>query len=260
MNLNIERHVAVVVGGASGIGRACAERFLAEGARVAVWDLNTPTDFDNQDVLSLQCDICQQTDIEKAINQTEAELGPVRHVVHAAAVGSGIFGQPFTRLEPEQWRQVLDVNVHGMVNVAHALTNQMRPRGEGTFVFISSVAGQIGSPTDPPYSASKAAGINFSQCMAKDLARHGIRVNTVCPGMVKTPLNRAVWKSWCERHAENSLSYEEWAEQKIGELVPLGRWQTPEDVADMVVFLSSARAEQVTGQTINVDGGYVMHW
>ena len=97
--------------------------------------------------------------------------------------------------------------------------------------------------------------------MARDLAEYGIRVNTVCPGMVKTPLNRSVWQSWRERDSvQNTLSYDEWAEQKIRELIPLGRWQKPADVADMIVFLSSQRAAQVTGQTINVDGGYVMHW
>ena len=89
----------------------------------------------------------------------------------------------------------------------------------------------------------------------------GIRVNTVCPGMVKTPLNRSVWKSWRDRDPiQNTLEYDEWADQKIKDLIPLGEWQQPDDVADMILFLSSRRAAQVTGQTINVDGGYVMHW
>ena len=128
-------------------------------------------------------------------------------------------------------------------------------------VFIGSVAGQIGSQTDPPYSASKAAGINFAQCLAKDLAAHNIRVNTVNPGMVRTPLNRQVWQAWHEQQPrEQRRSYEEWAGDKVRAVAPLGRWQGAEDIADMVVFLSSARANQVTGQTINVDGGQVMHW
>ncbi|HAW28938.1 MAG TPA: oxidoreductase, partial [Planctomycetaceae bacterium] len=120
---------------------------------------------------------------------------------------------------------------------------------------------QIGSQTDPPYSASKAANINFAQCLAKDLAPLGIRVNSVCPGMVQTPLNQSVWQAWNDRQApENQKSYADWAGEKIRQLVPLQRWQTPEDIADMIVFLSSDRAAQVTGQTINVDGGFVMHW
>jgi 2-hydroxycyclohexanecarboxyl-CoA dehydrogenase len=128
-------------------------------------------------------------------------------------------------------------------------------------VFVASVAGQIGSQTDPPYSASKAANINFAMCLAKDLAPHGVRVNTVCPGMVKTPLNRAVWQAWHDAAlAHDRMDYNEWAERKIKAVAPLGRWQSAESVADMIVFLSSDRAGDVTGQTINVDGGQVMHW
>jgi 2-hydroxycyclohexanecarboxyl-CoA dehydrogenase len=149
----------------------------------------------------------------------------------------------------------------GMANVAHALTPHMIPNGKGSFVFLASVAGQIGSQTDPPYSASKAANINFAQCMAKDLAPHGIRVNTVCPGMVQTALNRSVWQAWYDQTPDaERLDYGEWAERKIRAVVPLGRWQSAQDVASMIVFLSSDRASQVTGQTINVDGGFVMHW
>jgi 2-hydroxycyclohexanecarboxyl-CoA dehydrogenase len=185
----------------------------------------------------------------------------VEHVVHCAAIGSGKFGFPFTNLEPRDWLRPLQVNVMGMVNVAHALTPHMIPNGKGSFVFLASVAGQIGSQTDPPYSASKAANINFAQCMAKDLAPHGIRVNTVCPGMVPTTLNRSVWQAWYDQTPDaERLDYDGWADRKIRAVVPLGRWQSAQDVASMIVFLSSDRASQITGQTINVDGGFVMHW
>jgi 2-hydroxycyclohexanecarboxyl-CoA dehydrogenase len=137
----------------------------------------------------------------------------------------------------------------------------MADRGRGTLLFVASVAGQIGSQTDPPYSASKAANINFAQCLAKDLAPRGVRVNTVCPGMVQTPLNRAVWQAWHDQTPPaDRLTYEEWSARKINAIVPLGKWQTPESIADMIVFLSSDRAAHVTGQTINVDGGQVTHW
>jgi 2-hydroxycyclohexanecarboxyl-CoA dehydrogenase len=149
----------------------------------------------------------------------------------------------------------------GMTNVAHAVGPLMREQQAGTMVFLASVAGQIGSQTDPPYSASKAANINFAQCLAKDLARHNVRVNTVCPGMIQTPLNRSVWQSWNDLQPEESKrSYEDWAGDKIRNVIPLGRWQSPEDIADTILFLSSDRASQITGQTINVDGGFVMHW
>ena len=128
-------------------------------------------------------------------------------------------------------------------------------------LFLSSVAGQIGSQTDPPYSAAKAAVINFAQCAAKDLAPFGVRVNTLCPGMVQTPLNRGVYEAWAREQPESERStYEEWTADKIKKLVPLNRWQQPEDIAAMAVFLASSQGRNITGQTINVDGGYVMHW
>jgi NAD(P)-dependent dehydrogenase (short-subunit alcohol dehydrogenase family) len=155
----------------------------------------------------------------------------------------------------------LEVNVVGAANVAHAYAPLLVEAGQGTMLFLSSVAGQIGSQTDPPYSASKAALINFMQCAARDLAGHGVRVNALCPGMVQTALNRSVYEAWASQQPEGERqSYEEWAGAKVRRVVPLGRWQTPEDIAEMAVFLASARAANVTGQTINVDGGFVMHW
>lgn len=269
MDLNLHGNVAVVTGGASGIGRAIANGFAAEGAAVALWDVSTQAasaaeaisqEFGVQ-TLARKVDVTNETSVAEATTHTEAELGPIAHVVHAAAIGSGKFGFPFTNLIPDDWRRTIDVNIMGMVHVAHAVGPLLRERQAGTMIFIASVAGQIGSQTDPPYSAAKAANINFAQCLAKDLAPYGVRVNTVCPGMVQTPLNRGVWQAWNEQQPEDKKrSYEDWAGEKVRNVVPLGRWQTPRDIANMVVFLSSDRAAQVTGQTINVDGGFVMHW
>jgi 2-hydroxycyclohexanecarboxyl-CoA dehydrogenase len=251
MDLELRDHVAVVTGGASGIGLACVEALEREGCRVAVWDRQGPR----------SVDVSVLESVQEALRETEGRLGPVRHLVHAAAMGSGKFGFPFLNLAPGDWPRVLEVNILGMVNVAQALAPGMMERRAGTMVFLASVAGQIGSQTDPPYSASKAANINFAQCLAKDLAPYEVRVNTVNPGMVRTPLNRAVWQAWHEQQpAEKRRTYEEWAGEKVRAVAPLGRWQEPAEIADMVVFLSSARARSVTGQTINVDGGQVMHW
>jgi 2-hydroxycyclohexanecarboxyl-CoA dehydrogenase len=256
MDLHLTDHVVVVTGGASGIGRAITAAFRGEGAKVALWDRDAP-----DDPRAFRVDVTDAGAVAAALRKTESALGPVDHLVHAAATGSGKFGFPFTNLTPADWPRVLEVNVMGMANVAHAIAPGMVERKRGSMIFIASVAGQIGSPTDPPYSASKAANINFAQVLARDLAPHGIRVNTVCPGMVRTPMNQAVWKAWHDRQPpERRKSFDEWAAEKIRANIPLGRWQQPEDIANMVVFLSSDRAGEVTGQTINVDGGYVMHW
>ena len=110
------------------------------------------------------------------------------------------------------------------------------------------MAGQIGSQTDPPYSASKAGLINFAQCAAKDLAPYGVRVNTLCPGMVQTALNRAVWQSWADRQpADQRRTYEDWAGDKVRQLIPLKRWQTPDDMAAMALFLASPASAERDG-------------
>ena len=269
MQLELDGSVAVVTGGASGIGWACARMLAREGCRISLWDLAGNTtematalfgEFSGA-THGVVVDVSDGSAVESALYESETTLGPVSHLVHAAAIGSGKFGFPFTNLQPSDWPRVLDINVMGMVHVAHAIAPGMIARRNGTMVFVASVAGQIGSQTDPPYSASKAANINFAQVLAKDMAPHNVRVNVVNPGMVRTPLNRQVWQAWSDQQPpESRRTYDDWADEKVRSVAPLARWQEPQDVADMVVFLSSARAAQVTGQTINVDGGQVMHW
>ncbi len=269
MDLGLSGAVAVVVGGARGIGHAIARAFAAEGAHVAILDIDPDTgavagrlaqDL-NGSAAGVTCDVTRFDQVQRAASEVRNRFGCPEHVVHAAAIGSGKFGFPFLNLGPSDWDRVLQVNVLGAVNVAHAFAPGMIEARRGTIFFLASVAGQMGSQTDPPYSASKAALINFAQCAAKDLAPHGIRVNALSPGMVKTELNRSVWQAWNERQPpERRRSYEDWADEKVRQVVPLGRWQEPQDIANMVVFLASERARNVTGQTINVDGGYVMHW
>ena len=268
MDLGLKNNTALITGAASGIGLATAQTFAQEGCSLLLWDISPRVDEQatalrglGVEVVTCVVDIEQCDHVEQSFSSYLRAGRSIDHVVHCAAIGSGKFGFPFTHLAPADWKRTLEVNILGMVNVAHVITPHFIDTGKGTFVFLASVAGQIGSQTDPPYSASKAANINFAQCMAKDLAQYGIRVNTVCPGMVKTPLNQSVWQAWHDLVPEEErLTYEEWSDAKIKSVVPLGRWQTSEDLASMIVFLSSDRAREVTGQTINVDGGFVMHW
>jgi NAD(P)-dependent dehydrogenase (short-subunit alcohol dehydrogenase family) len=269
VDLHLDGHTAVIAGGARGIGRAIAEAFAAEGANVAILDRDLETRVtanrieSQHDVQTLAAvaDVCDFELVRKAAADIHERFGRTDHVVFAVAVNSGKYGFPFWNLEPGDWGRVLEINVVGGVNVAHAFAPPLVAARSGTMLFLASVAGQIGSQTDPPYSASKAALINFAQCAAKDLAPHGVRVNTLCPGMVKTPLNQAVWEAWSRQQPEGvRLSYEAWANEKIRRVIPLGRWQDPEDLAAMAVFLASPRAKNIAGQTINVDGGFVMHW
>jgi NAD(P)-dependent dehydrogenase (short-subunit alcohol dehydrogenase family) len=277
--MGLAQSVVVVFGAARGIGAAITRAFAAEAARVVAVDRDsTVLDLAGQlpDSLGLVADVTDRGAVCQIALESARRFERCDHVVFAVGVGSGKFGFPFWKLDPGDWEPVLRVNLLGAVNVAHAFAPLLAQANESeknattlvpdtgisrSLLFLSSVAGQIGSQTDPPYSAAKAAIINFAQCAAKDLAPFGVRVNTICPGMVQTPLNRSVYEAWAkEQPPATRLSYEAWTAEKIQKLVPLNRWQQPEDIAAMAVFLASNRGRNITGQTINVDGGYVMHW
>lgn len=268
MNLNLSNDTAVITGGASGIGKSIAKLFAANGSSVVLVDRDskvkeTAIEIDSEhdgQVVPITSDVTDFPELQTVAEFTKQTFGGCDHLVCAAGVGSGKYGFPFWNLDPADWQNVLQVNLMGTVNAVQALVPLMIEAKRGTILFLSSVAGQIGSQTDPPYSAAKAAVINFAHCAAKDLAPYDIRVNTICPGMIKTPLNRSVWEAWNTRQPGSAKkSYEDWAAEKIKNIAPLNRWQDPEDVAAMAVFLASPLAKNITGQTINVDGGQVMH-
>ena len=267
MDLGLRGQTAVVFGGANGIGRAIATEFAAEGASVAIFDRDERSGAIADEIAAsrgvpahgAKIDVTDYAAVKSAVDDLARQWNRVDHVVIAAGIGSGKFGFPYWNLEPSDWPRVWEVNVQGTVNVAHAMAPIFAQARRGTMLFLSSVAAQMGSQTDPPYSAAKAALLNFMQCAAKDLAPYNVRVNALCPGMVRTDLNRAVWQSWADRQApDQRLTYDEWAGAKVKNVAPLGRWQTPEDLAAMAVFVASSRAENITGQALNVDGGQVM--
>jgi NAD(P)-dependent dehydrogenase (short-subunit alcohol dehydrogenase family) len=265
MDLHLKNQTVAVIGAARGIGYAVAREFAEEGAHVALVDRDNSVadaatalirDFHIQ-ARAVVADVTHYGDMQKVAEH----IGQVDHLIFAVGVGSGKYGFPFWNLTPADWPRVMNVNVQGAVNVVHAFTPQFLGRQSGSILLIASVAGQIGSQTDPPYSASKAALINFMQCAAKDLAPYNVRVNALCPGMVKTELNKSIWTAWNDMQpADTKKPFEDWAAEKIRKVVPLGQWQSAEEMAAMVVYLASSHARNITGQCVNVDGGFVMHW
>jgi NAD(P)-dependent dehydrogenase (short-subunit alcohol dehydrogenase family) len=254
MQLHLAGQHVAVIGSSAGIGRAVAEAFVAEGCLVRGFDRALPAD-----AASFETTLGDVTSYA-ALQAFAATFPAIDHVVFAVGVGSGKFGFPFWNLSPADWARVLDLNLIGAVNVAHAFAPGLVARGAGTLLVFTSVAGQIGSQTDPPYSAAKAGLINFMQCAAKDFAPHGVRVNALAPGMVRTALNESVWVAGQARlPAAARQSYAEWAAEKIRKVSPLGRWQEPAEFAAMATFLASPHAKNITGQTLNIDGGQVMH-
>lgn len=256
MQLNLAGQKVAVFGAARGIGCAIAEEFVREGCTVHGFDRDIAVAPGSSPYALNAGDATRYADV----CAFAGALGEVDHVVFCIGAGSGQFGFPFWQLDPGDWARVLEVNLISAVNVAHAFAPMLSARKRGTMLFLVSVAGQIGSQTDPPYSAAKAGLINFMQCAAKDLAPFGVRVNALSPGMVKTDLNESVWRAGQEKLApEKRQDYATWGEEKIRKVSPLGRWQTPAEYAAMAVFLASDHARNITGQTLNIDGGQVMH-
>lgn len=256
MQLNLGGQSVVVFGAANGIGRAIAEGFLREGCKVRGFDRAAGASTGREEIEIALGDVTVYEEVRKFA----ASVGEVDHVVFTVGAGSGKFGFPFWNLEPADWPRVLAINLIGAVNVAHALASTLTARRRGSMLFLVSVAGQMGSQTDPPYSAAKAGLINFMQCVAKDFAPYGVRANALSPGMVRTDLNQSVWAAGQQLlPASERRSYSDWAEEKIRKVSPLGRWQTPPEFAAMAVYLASEHAQNITGQTINIDGGQVMH-
>lgn len=256
MQLNLNGQTVAVIGAAHGIGRAIAESFLSEGCHVLGFDRDPDSSLLSEPRSMHVGDATSHEQVQ-AFAET---CGDVDHMVFSVGVGSGKFGFPFWNLEPGDWSRVLEVNLIAAVNAAHAFAPGMSKRGRGSMLFLTSVAGQIGSQTDPPYSAAKAGLINFTQCAAKDLAPFGVRVNALSPGMVRTDLNESVWAAAQQKLPESErIDYATWAVDKTKKVSPLGQMQTPEEIAAMAVYLASDHARNITGQTLNIDGGQVMH-
>lgn len=258
MTISLPGQSVLITGAARGIGLAIARSFIESGASVIAIDrdggLLTEQHSELGDAyLPLAADVADFEGLRAALAGRSVD-----HLVCAAAVGSGKTGFPFWNLEPGDWGRVLDVTLMGVVNTVQACVPALLDGDtqRKSVLLIASVAGQVGSPTDPPYSAAKAAVINFAQVAARDFAPHGVRVNALSPGMVKTELNRSVYAASKEAA---TMSYEDWADEKIRRISPLGRWQEASEIGATAVFLASEHARNLTGQTINVDGGQVMH-
>lgn len=197
--------------------------------------------------LPLSLDVSRSDEVEKAVQDTLAEFGRIDIVVNTAAVPIGADRASIVEIEEAVWRRLIDVNLTGAFLVSRAVARELVRQGEGgVIVNIASVLGKMGMARTAAYSASKFGIVGLTQSMAHDLAPFGVRVNAVCPGMIST------FRTTPSGEGEERL-------ERMRRLVPLGRTGTPADVAGTVRFLCSPAADYITGQAINVDGGWVMH-
>jgi meso-butanediol dehydrogenase/(S,S)-butanediol dehydrogenase/diacetyl reductase len=248
---DLDGRVALVTGGASGIGRGIAETLARHGADVVVADLDGARARAVAGEIGARAAAVDVTD-EGSVAALVAGVGTVDVLVNNAGVSKSV---PFVDLDEREWNRVFDVNVKGVFLACRAVVPQMIERGAGKIINVASMVGKEAIPLFVHYSASKFAVIGLTQGLAKELAEHDINVNAVCPGVVRTPL----WEPLLDQlSATKGVSREE----AFGEFIagiPLARPQTPEDIGEVVAFLASDKARNMTGQGINVTGGMQLH-
>ena len=250
-----EGKTVVVTGGGGGIGGATCRRFAAEGAAVAVFDLNLEAAEKvaagireaGGRAQALRCDIADRTSVDTAVAATEAALGPIAVLVNNA--GWDIF-KPFTKTAPAEWERLIAINLTGALHMHHAVLPGMVARKAGRIVNVASDAARVGSSGEAVYAACKGGLVAFSKTLAREHARHGITVNVVCPGPTDTALLASV--------TEGAPNPEKLVEA-FTRAIPLSRLGQPDDLAGAIAFLGSEDAAFVTGQVLSVSGGLTMN-
>ena len=239
--------VAVVTGGAQGIGKAIADALAADGCAVAVWDVDEAKANAAAGAfaagLGVAVDVADLESVRSAAAATEAALGPVGVLVNNA--GIDVIG-PFLDSDPNDWNRVIAVNYRGQLNTCFSLAPGMVERGWGRIVNIASDAARVGSSGEAVYSGSKGAVVAFSKALAREVARAAVTVNCVCPGPTETAL------------LDQVAAYSQRLYESLAKAIPMRRTGRPDDIAPVVAFLASDVAGYITGQTLSVSGGLTM--
>lgn len=248
--MRLEGKTALVTGGASGIGAATARRLAAEGARVAIGDVNedgAKSIAGELDGFACRLDVTDTGSVNAAVAATKEALGEIDVLVNNA--GTDLFSY-FVNSDEGLWDFVLGVNLRGVLAVTHAVLPGMQERRTGAIVNVASEAGRVGSQGSAVYSAAKAGVIGFTKAIARESARYRVRSNAVAPGPIETPLLNAAPQLLGELG--------ERLKQGMVNTTVMGRSGEPEEVAAAIAFLASEDASYVTGQTLNVSGGLSM--
>jgi meso-butanediol dehydrogenase/(S,S)-butanediol dehydrogenase/diacetyl reductase len=272
--MKLANKVALITGGARGIGRGIALALADEGADIAIAEVDRVASAAQQygeaalsgyrhaqatadeikargrRAIALEADVTVWADIQRATEDTVAQLGPLdilvcnAGVVHLATVET---------MSEEEWDLTMGVNTKGVFLSCKAALPHLKTRPDACIINIASVAGKNGAPGMAHYCASKFAVVGFTNSLAKEVARLGIRVNAICPGILRTQM----WEYLAETLRQKGESREDSWQRYVSTLIPQGRPQTPEDIGQLAVYL--ATAPNVTGQAINVDGGMELH-
>jgi 3-oxoacyl-[acyl-carrier protein] reductase len=247
--MKLKDRVAIVTGGARGIGKAIALTFVREGAKVALVDveyerseiLKDEIKKRNGDAIAISCDITKSTDVGNMVKQTYRTFGRIDILINNAGI---IRRGTIDTVTEEDWDRVIAVNLKGTFNCSKAVVEIMKSQGYGKIVNVSSIAGKMGDITSAPgYGPSKAGVDALTKTLARQLAPYGINVNAVSPHAIETEMSA----QWSEKRRKEIIAS-----------IPLGRLGKPEDVAEAVLFLASDQASFITGEILDVNGGALM--
>ena len=236
----------LITGGSKGIGKAIVEKFYESGARVAFTYNSNQESAENiisalgNDTSRIKCyklNVKNNNEIEQLIPQIEEDMGEIYGLVNNAGITRD---GAFFRMQPEDWKDVIDTNLNGVFNMTKVFGNKAIRRGEGKIINISSVSGLKGSQGQANYASSKAAIISLTKTLAREFASFGVQVNAVAPGFIATEMVEAM---------------PEPAKKKINSMVPRKRMGESEEVAEAVEFLASPSSSYITGHTLVIDGG-----
>jgi len=262
MEKTLQDRIALVTGGAQGLGEAISNRLAREGADVVVADLNqagaekVAADIaaqTGQRTLPVCVDVTQEDQVEAMVSGAVREFGRLDILVSNAGI---LISGALDEFPAQKWRAVIEVNLVGYFLCAKHTARVMKEQRSGVIIQVNSKSGKKGSFKNSAYAASKFGGIGLTQSLALELAEYGVRVNAVCPGNL---LDSPLWvDSLYEQYARNQGLSKEQVRQKYIDQVPLGRGCTYDDVGDVIVFLASKSASYMTGQAINVTGGQEM--
>ena len=261
-DLRFKNRVALVTGGAQGLGEAISERLVRDGAMVIVADINedkavaTAVRLEkeyNTRTLGIKMDVTDDYEVHSTCEMIERDFGRLDILVANAGI---LKAYELTEFPVSEWRQVIEVNLVGYMICAKHVCQIMQKQKSGVIIQINSKSGKKGSFRNSAYAASKFGGIGLTQSLALEMAPHNVRVNAICPGNL---LDGTLWKdSLFEQYAKTQNLTVEQVKQKYMDQVPLGRACTYDDVTNVVAFLASDDASYMTGQAINVTGGQEM--
>lgn len=243
----LENKVAVITGGADGLGRAASIKFTAEGATVIIWDMNeekglqTVAEIEKEGgkAVFVKVNTASYSEVETATQAAVEKFGRIDILINNAGITRDA---SIKKMTPDQWQQVIDVNLTGVFNCAKCISAGMVEKGYGRIINTSSVVALYGNFGQTNYVATKAGVIGLTKTLARELGRKGVTVNAVAPGFIATEM--------VKKMPENIL-------KSMEEKVPLGRLGMPEEIASAYLFLASDEAAYINGATLSVDGGIV---